>query len=77
MKKILIALAILAIPALTFGAVTQIDWYNYFASISTQSGQNIFIYKVIDEDTTCYVLTNDYSLNSRSNGDNFGISCVK
>ena len=79
MKKIAIIIGILALPFAVYGAtkVIQLNQFDFMASIQTANGGNVFIYKVQDGTTNCYVLTNDYSINSRTSGADFGISCVK
>lgn len=82
MKKI----AIFSVLGVLFGAsvamgamkVQEIKSWDYIAQIvSTSAAQgNIFIYKVADGDNTCYIMTNDYTINARANGANLGISCV-
>jgi len=80
MKKLIIGavLGVLVLPTFVFGAtqvIKQLKTWDFIASVETNTG-NVFIYKVEDSGNTCYVMTNDYSVNSRTNGANFGISCV-
>lgn len=77
-KRSIILLGILALPLATYGAIQikSIKWTDYIAQIETQNQQNVFIYKVEDASNTCYVMTNDFSVNQRVNGANLGISCV-
>lgn len=80
MKKFIIIACVLGFFAtsVAFAAVKvqEIKSWDFMAQIVTNSG-NLFIYKVVDDKNTCYVMTNDFSVNSRTNGANFGISCVK
>lgn len=79
MKKALILLGILALPLTGFGAmqvVKAIHSYEYMAQIETTNQGNIFVYKVVDGDNTCYIMSNDFTVNVRTNGTSLGISCV-
>ena len=82
MKKYII-FALIISPIFVFGATQVIKEYkqwDFIASIQTPTGQPAYVYKIddpYDPNIKCYVLTNSFSLNERSNGANFGISCVK
>ena len=79
MKKVLITIAIFVLPLASFGAtqiVKSLKSWEYMAQIETTNQGNIFVYKVVDGTTNCYVMSNDFSINSRINGADFGISCV-
>lgn len=78
MKKIIIGLALL-LPLASFGAtqlVKEIKWYEFIAQIQLQDGNTIFVNKFEDAGNTCYVMSNNYSINARTNGATLGISCV-
>lgn len=82
MKKAIVLATIFALlgGVSAYGAmkVQQIKSWDFIASVETNTG-NVFLYKIEDKvaSTTCYVMTNDYTINTRINGANFGISCVK
>lgn len=76
MKKIIVIGSLLAL----FGAtavyaeplIKAVKAYEFMAQIETTNSGNVFIYKVVDKDTSCYVMTSD----SYKYGPQLGISCV-
>lgn len=85
MKKSLIALVLLA-PLFSFGAVTgvvkvaqELKSWDFFAQITAPDKSPIFIYKIKDEDKTCYVASqrNTYMAVNQTPVDALSISCVK
>ena len=80
MKKIIISLAVLGLFGASIAyatpAIKAMKSYDYMAQIETTNQGNIFIYKVLDGKNVCYVMSNDFSVNARTNGTSLGISCV-
>lgn len=75
MKKTIILLGILGIPLTFVGAsqvIKSIKFYENIAQIETVRSGNLFIYKVQDGTTNCYVTNSDSSVY----GPQTAISCV-
>ena len=83
MKTYFIIFALILSPIFVFGAtliVKEYKSYDFFASVQTFDGSNVYLYKVddpSDPNVKCYVMTNSYSLNQRSNGASLALSCLK
>lgn len=81
--KYIIIFALILSPIFVFGAtqiVKEYKTWDFFAQLQMSDGGNVFLYKIddpSDPNVKCYVMTNSYSLNARSNGASLGISCVK
>ena len=77
MKKI----AIFSVLGVIFGAsvamgavkIQEIKAFDFFAQIQTVNKGNVMIYKVVDDKTTCYVISSD----DTKWGSSPQISCLK
>lgn len=84
MKKSLIALVLLA-PLFSFGAVAgvakiaqEIKSWEFIAQITAPDRQPIFIYKIKDENNSCYVASQrNASPYGQTPVDSLSMSCVK
>ena len=76
MKK-LILLAIVLVPAISFGAtivLKELNYWDSFAMIKTEDQRNVRIYRVEDGLNTCYI---SHSVSNLNSGSQTGISCLK